>query len=116
MLKLAERGVVPPGEAIAAVAAPSAALETTPSTAPLYEQAKRVQKRAAWSDLRKGVILGGVGLGLTFYSMIDEGSANGLGLVLLFVGIGYLVLWYFEERRIPPPRDTGSSSPGGPSA
>jgi hypothetical protein len=116
MIKLAERGVVPPAEAIAAVAAPGAALETAPSTAPLYEQAKRVQKRAAWSDLRKGVILGGIGLGLTFYSMIDEGSANGLGLVLLFVGIGYVVLWYFEERRIARPREGGAGPPGGPSA
>jgi hypothetical protein len=116
MLKLAERGVVPPVEAIAAVAAPGAAAETTPSTAPLYEQAKRVQKRAAWSDLRKGVIIGGIGLGLTFYSMIEDGRANGFGLVLLFVGIGYIVLWYFEDRRVSAPRDSGGSSPGGPSA
>lgn len=113
MLKLAERGVVPPAEAIAAMAASGAALETAPSTAPLYEQAKRVQKRAAWSDLRKGVILGGIGLGLTFWSMLDEGTANGLGLVLLFVGIGYIVLWYFEERRITAPRDAGGRPPGG---
>ena len=115
MLKLAERGVVPPGEAMAAMAGPAggAALESMPSTAPLYEQAKRIRKREAWSDLRKGVILGGIGLGLTFWSMLEEGSANGFGLVLLFVGIGYVVLWYFEERQISAPRDTGGGRPPG---
>jgi hypothetical protein len=102
MLKLAERGVVAPGAAIDAVAASpaSTALETTPATAPLYEQAKQVRRRAAWSDLRKAVILGGIGLGLTLYSMFEEGSANALGLVLLFVGIGYGFLWHFEDRQI----------------
>ena len=59
-----------------------------PSTAPLYEQAKQVRKRAAWSDLRKGVLMLGVGLGLTFWSMLDDGTPNSVGLVLLFVGIG----------------------------
>lgn len=115
MLKLAERGVVPPGEAIAAVAATSgaSALESSPSTAPLYEQAKRVRKRAAWSDLRKGVILGGIGAGITLWSIIEEGSANGFGLVLLFVGIGYVVLWYFEDRQVTSPRDGGGGPPGG---
>ena len=58
MLKLAERGVVPPAEAIAAMA-PGArrSLGRCRSTAPLYEQAKQVRKRAAWSDLRKGVLM-----------------------------------------------------------
>lgn len=116
MLKLAERGVVPPGEAMAAVAATSgaAAVEASPSTAPLYEQAKRVRKRAAWSDLRKGVILGGIGGGLSLWSIIEHGTANAIGLVLLFVGIGYIVLWYFEDRHVATPRDGGPS--GGPGA
>ena len=100
MLKLAERGVVAPGVAMEAVATPGVSLQSLPATAPLYEQAKQVRKRAAWSDLRKGVILGGLGLGLTFWSMLDDGTANGFGLVLLFVGIGYVILWYFEERQL----------------
>jgi hypothetical protein len=55
--------------------------------------------------------MGGIGLGLTFYSMFDDGTPNGLGLVLLFVGIGYMVLWWFEERQIAPPANgTGSAS------
>ena len=101
MLKLAERGVVPPAEAMAALASGRVgpALQNVPASAPLYEQAKAIRKREAWSDLRKGVLIGGVGLGLTFWSMLDDGSANGFGLILLFVGIGYTILWYLEDRR-----------------
>ena len=66
MLKLAEKGVVPPAEALGALAGnASAPLAAAPSAAPIYEQAKQIRRRAAWSDLRKGVILGGIGLGLT---------------------------------------------------
>ena len=61
-----------------------------------------MRKRAAWSDLRKGIIMTAVGLGFTFYSMLDDGSPNGLGLVLLFVGLGYVILWWFEDRQLPP--------------
>ena len=32
--------------------------------------------------------------------MIENGSANWLGLVLLFVGLGYIVLWWFEDRHL----------------
>jgi uncharacterized membrane protein HdeD (DUF308 family) len=69
------------------------------ATAPLAEQARAIRKAAAWSDLRKGVLLGAVGFAITFYSMLDDASANWFGLVLLFVGIGYCVLWYFEDRQ-----------------
>jgi hypothetical protein len=75
-----------------------AALQSLPPTAPLYEQAKTLRKREAWSDLRKGVLITGVGLGLAMWGAIDDGSPNGLGLVLLFVGLGYTILWYLEER------------------
>jgi len=116
MLKLAERGVVPPGEAMQAIAdgRQATALESGPSTAPLYQQATALRKRAAWSDLRKGVITGAIGLGMTAYSMLDDHSPNGLGLILLFVGIGFVVLWYFEERqagdrRGPPPGSVGGA-------
>ena len=34
--------------------------------------------------------------------MLDDGSPNGLGLVLLFVGMGYVMLWWFEDRQLPP--------------
>ena len=63
---------------------------------------EEMRRKTVWSDLRKGVIFGAVGLGFTFYSMLDDGSPNFVGLVLLFVGLAYVVLWYFEERQAAP--------------
>lgn len=113
LLKLAERGVVPPAEAMEAIASgrPAPSLQEVPAAAPLYEHAKALRKRAAASDLRKGVLLAGVGLALTAWSGFDDGSPNAIGLILLFVGIGYVILWYMEDR---PARDTRGA--GGPPA
>lgn len=114
MLKLAERGVVPPADAIAAMSPTApASLEKLPATAPLYDQVRQVRKRAAWSDLRKGIVMLGFGLGLSFWSMLDDGEPNGFGLVLLFVGIGFIVLWYFEERQLAGRGDVPGAGPGG---
>lgn len=122
MLKLAESGVVTPAAALEALrgGSQSAALATAAAAAPLYEQARQIRRRAAWSDLRKGVITGGIGLALTLHSMFDDRSPNALGLVLLFVGIGFVVLWWFEERQLAPASggatDAGARGPmpGGP--
>jgi hypothetical protein len=97
MLRLAEKGVVPPSEALSAIA--NSRVDAVTSSLPIAEQAQNLAKRTAWSDLRKGVLLGTVGFALVFHSMIDEGTAGWFGLTLLFVGIGYVVLWYFEERQ-----------------
>jgi hypothetical protein len=115
MLKLAERGAVPAGEAMQAIAngRPAQALESNPATAPLYEQAKSLRRKAAWSDLRKGVILGAIGFGMTAYSLLDDGSPNGLGLILLFVGIGFVVLWYLEDRQAEERPGTPTGRSGG---
>lgn len=121
MLKLAERGVVSPTaamEALAGGASPAATMDSlaraaatsgaapgaaaAPGSAPLYEQARQLRRRTAWSDLRKGVILIAVGVGLSAYSMFDDGTPNGAGLILLFLGIGYCVLWYFQDRPVDP--------------
>jgi hypothetical protein len=114
LLKLAEKGVVPPAEAMESLSAPAATSAAVPrSVAPLYEQARQLQRRAAWSDLRKGVILVSIGLAFTFYSMLDDGTPNWIGLILLFLGIGYSVLWFFEDRHAAPvPRDAGMRPPG----
>jgi hypothetical protein len=95
MLKLAEKGIVPSADALDALAGgkPPAAV------APYYEQARQAPRRAAWSDLRKGVLMSGFGLALSVYSLLEDREPNGLGLVLLFVGLGFVVLWWFEERR-----------------
>ena len=119
MLKLAEKGIVPPAEALGALAGgnAAAAISAGPASAPLYEQAKQIRRRAAWSDLRKGVILAGFGLGLTFFSILDDGTPNSVGLVLLFVGVGYLILWWFEERQLAPAGTAaGTAPPVGPPA
>ena len=116
MLKLAERGVVPPATAMEAVAsgntpalvaATGAAMQA--AATPAYERARFVHRRTVWSDLRKGVLLTAAGLALCFWSMLVDGSANSVGLVLLFVGLGYCILWFFEDRTSPPP---GSPPPG----
>ncbi len=124
MLKLAERGVVTPAaamEALAAGSSPGASFGATanPSTpqaagsVPLYDQARRMQRRTAWSDLRKGVILTAMGLGLSAFSMFDDGTPNSVGLVLLFLGLGYCVLWFFEDRASEPRRDPPAPPAGG---
>lgn len=118
MVRLAEKGVVPSTEAFDAVTGGrSNPMAASPSAAPIYERAKAVREKAVWSDLRKGVIVGAVGLGFTFYSMLDDGSPNFPGLVLLFVGLAYIVLWYFEDRQMtavrrePPPPSPPSPPP-----
>jgi hypothetical protein len=121
MLKLAERGVVPPAAAMEAVASGNAGALAeaapvqpgAPPGAPAYANALLLQRRVVWSDLRKGVILTGIGLGLTFFSMFDDGTPNGLGLVFLFVGLGYCLLWYFGDRTTTLRRDA-PGSPGSP--
>lgn len=112
MLKLAEKGVLPPAGALEALAAnkPELAERVVASSAPIAEQVRLASKRAAWSDLRKGVLMLAIGLGLSFWALLEEGSANSVGLVLLFVGIGYIVLWWFEERHVTPPRGGGPAT------
>ena len=117
MLKLAEKGIVAPGEALQAIGTgqTASALGVAAASAPLIEQARALRKQAAWSDLRKGVLMGTVGLALTFYSLFEDRSPNWVGLVLLFVGVGYCVLWYFEDQQVTAARASGSrpsSSPG----
>ena len=123
LLKLAERGVIPPAQVIEAVssgvmpAAPTmeAGFGASPSgiagiagagaasiisAATAYEQAVQTRRRAVWSDLRKGVLMSAVGLSIVVYSAVASGSPNWLGLALLFVGIGYLALWWLEDRQL----------------
>ena len=116
MLKLAEKGVVTSSDALEALAGgkqAAAVVAAAAAVAPLQEQAKQIRRRAAWSDLRKGVFCAVIGVALTLYSLLDDRSPNGLGLVLIFVGVGFLVLWWFEERQLAPPN--GPSVGGGPS-
>jgi hypothetical protein len=100
VLKLAERGVMPPAQAVDAVMAGTPPAQAVPAAvAAAVPQAVASRRRAVWSDLRKGVLLVAIGLALVLYS-ITEGEANWLGLVLLFVGAGYVALWWLEDRHL----------------
>lgn len=92
MLKLAEKGIAPP-VALQALdtSAADATLVRAASALPPSEQVQVLSRRAAWSDLRKGVIVGAIGLALTFHGIIDEGAPGWFGLILLFVGMGCAV-------------------------
>jgi hypothetical protein len=116
VLQLAERGAMAPAQAVDAVMSgvtPEAAVASTEAplagsaAAPVYQQAVIARRRAVWSDMRKGVILTAVGLSFVFYSMVENGSANWLGLVLMFLGLGYILLWWFEDRHLQR-RETGA--------
>jgi hypothetical protein len=114
MLKLAERGIVPSAQ-IAEAVATGQPLEGNAATATAnggFQQAVATRRRAVWSDLRKGVILTMVGLSFVFYSMADSGSANWLGLLLVFLGVGYVALWWLEDRHLQQ-RNTPSGPSGG---
>jgi hypothetical protein len=115
MMKLAEKGVVPPAEALQALNSgrTGAAVNAMAARAPLVEQAKALRSQAAWSDLRKGVILGAIGLSFVAFSMFDDRTPNWFGLVLLFLGIGYAFLWYFEDRQLAAPASPPPPPPAG---
>lgn len=102
VLKLAERGVMPSAQAVDAVMAGTPPAQAAPAavSAAVVPQAVASRRRAVWSDLRKGVLLLAVGLALVLYSMTNNGEPNWLGLVLLFVGAGYVALWWLEDRHL----------------
>lgn len=109
VLKLAERGAMAPAQAVDAVmsgvtpeatASTAVPLQVSSAAAPVYQQTVISRRHAVWSDLRKGVILMAVGLAFVFYWMINSGSASWLGLVLMFLGVGYILLWWFEDRHL----------------
>ena len=118
-LRLAEKGIAPPAQAVDAMASgispipdsiPAAAGSTPPGQ--VYQEAKATVRRAVWSDLRKGILLSAFGVALVLYWMIERGTASWLGLVLLFVGVGYVALWWLEDRRLER-RDAGGGTGSG---
>ncbi len=115
MVQLAEKGVVPTSEMLQALQAGGTAAAATAVAArtTVVEQVKMLRTQAAWSDLRKGVILVAVGLSFIAYSMFDDRSPNWVGLVLLFLGIGYGFLWYFEDRQLAAPTSVRPPPPAG---
>lgn len=113
MLALAEKGVVPPGQAAAAIAASEPPASVAPQA---YQQAMALRKRVVWSDLRKGVILSMIGLAFSFYWLVSDREASWVGLILLFVGVGYVVLWWLEGRQLDETRARAGSNDTTPGA
>ena len=60
---------------------------------------RRVQDQT--SALHKGVVLIAVGVGLMvfFLSMTDRHAPWGVGAIPLLIGVGYLIVWWIEERK-----------------
>jgi hypothetical protein len=57
--------------------------------------------RPRHADLRRGLVLVGAGAGLGVFLFVVEGLGRGVwaaGLIPLFVGIGYLAAWRYEQR------------------
>jgi hypothetical protein len=46
------------------------------------------------------VILSMIGLAFLLYGITADGEPSWVGLILLFVGIGYIVLWWLEGRHL----------------
>ncbi|MDQ6620230.1 MAG: hypothetical protein M3Z31_11125 [Pseudomonadota bacterium] len=117
MLKLAERGVVPTPEAMQALSAgqlpptlTEPGMRASPNMPSLIDQARQVRMKAVSADLRKGALLGALGLAFTVHEWIEEGAPGAVGLILLFIGIAYGALWYYETRQFA----TASTSTTGP--
>ncbi len=106
MLALAEKGVVPPAQVADALASGAAPATVAPQ---IYQQAVALRKRVVWSDLRKGVILSMIGLAFLFYGITSSGEPSWVGLILLFVGVGYVALWWLEGRQL---QQTGAPGTG----
>ncbi len=61
------------------------------------------------SDLRRGILLTALGLASVFFFLAvasDEPGVATLGLIPLFLGLGYLLYWWIERRR-----DTATRAP-----
>lgn len=56
--------------------------------------------KAPRSDLRRGIVLIGVGIGLSVFLALVHTSAWGLGLIPLCIGIGYVIVWKLETKDI----------------
>lgn len=106
MLALAAKGVVLPAQAAEALATSTPPANVAPQT---YQQALALRKRTVWSDLRKGIILSMVGLAFLLYGITNSGEPSWVGMILLFVGIGYIALWWLEGRHL---RQASAAGPG----
>lgn len=53
------------------------------------------------SDLRRGLVFIGAGLGTCLFGLIAAGSTGGMwsvGIIPILIGVGYLLTWWLERR------------------
>jgi Domain of unknown function (DUF6249) len=55
--------------------------------------------RTSKSDLRRGLILIGVGAGLIVFFVFQSRNAIGIGFIPLLIGVGYLIAWKLEQKK-----------------
>ena len=51
------------------------------------------------SDLRRGIVLVAVGIGLIIFFVAEHDHAWGLGFIPLLIGAGYLIAWKMEQSK-----------------
>ncbi len=51
------------------------------------------------SDLRGGLVLSGLGIGLSLFLLSREHDAWGVGLIPLLMGVGLLIAWKIESKK-----------------
>ena len=54
------------------------------------------------SDLRRGIILIAVGLGIVVFFLAQKDEAWGIGAIPLLIGAGYLIAWKLEQKKQTP--------------
>ncbi len=63
----------------------------------LLERPRR--KRTPRSDLHKGLILISIGLGVACFLSLRGGEGWSVGIIPLFIGIAYLIIWKLESGK-----------------
>jgi hypothetical protein len=64
-----------------------------------------VRKNLGWSDFRKGILWIWVGIASTILlNIIFHGPAGSVGLVPIFIGGAYLLLWFMDRRKQQQPK------------
>lgn len=66
---------------------------------PIPPELLRPEMKQPKSDLRRGVVLIAVGLGIAGFLLAQKENAWGVGLIPLLIGVGYLVVWKLDPNR-----------------
>ena len=51
------------------------------------------------SDLRRGVILACIGLGIAIFFLAQKDEDWGIGMIPFMIGVGYLIVWKINEKK-----------------